>query len=162
MTALRKPPDGYVPSTGSINPRPGITIRRLRALRCRECDVRQGDLHERGCWRERCARCGEQAVFCGHNDNPVAELRRVPFIDWTNVCGSCGQLDPDFFDVPDTVWRHYIEPEKRCCVVCITCWQRIVDLIDGGRYQDRYGGPVALGSEAFRARHPRLLPSDGQ
>jgi hypothetical protein len=145
MTALRR--------------RPRITIGRLRALRCRECGVQQGELHERGCWRERCVRCGAQAVFCGHNDNPIAELPRVPFIEWTNVCASCGQLNPELFDVPNPVWRHYIEPLKRREVICLTCWHQIVDLIDGGQYQDHHGGPVPLWSDVWRKR--RGIP-DGE
>jgi hypothetical protein len=129
------------------------TISQLRAKRCGECGTKQGNLHERGCPWEYCAQCGEQAVACGHNDDPIATLPRVPFIMWANVCGSCGALNPDFFDVPSTVWRHYIEPAKRELVICQPCWQQIVHLIDDGRYQGIYGVPTPLWSPEFRRRH---------
>ena len=130
-----------------------MTIKRLRKYRCRDCGVAQGQLHVLGCWREHCARCGEQAVFCGHNDDPITTLPRFPFIDWTNVCASYGLLDPEFFDVPNCVWRHYIEPRKRDRVICEPCFTQIADLIDGRTYLSRYGEPVPLLSPEFRRRH---------
>jgi hypothetical protein len=140
-------------TTGKARSGRRMTIAGLRTLRCRECGAKQGTLHLLGCWREHCAQCGEQAIACGHNDDPIAVLPRVPFIDWANVCASCGALDPDFFNVPTTVWCHYIEPEKRGKVICLPCWQQIVQLIDDGRYQTTYGGPVPLWSPEFRRRH---------
>ena len=137
-----------------------MTIKRLRKYRCRECGVAQGQLHVLGCWRERCARCGGQAVFCGHNDDPIVQLPRVPFIDWVNVCASCGLLHPEFFDVPNCVWRHYIEPEKRDKIICEPCFVQIAGMIDAGAYLSRYGGPVALWSREFRRRHG--VPPDEQ
>jgi len=101
-------------------------------------------LHQLGCFRESCACCAHQAMSCGHADD-VAHFRRVPFILWGNVCPGYGMLDPDFFDAPSTVWRYYIELLHRRPVICINCWDRIVSLIDGGRYQAKPGGPVASG-----------------
>jgi hypothetical protein len=101
------------------SPNRGITIRRLRTLRCRDCGVRQGQLHDYGCLQERCVTCGNQAALCGHYYDLTT--RRVPYIAWSNVCASCGQLNPDFFHVPDMVWRHYIQPDQRDAVVCLSC-----------------------------------------
>ena len=125
-----------------------LSIEQLRAERCRDCGVAQGELHEPDCFRERCATCGGQAVMCLHRPR-----RRVPFISWANVCASCGQLDPALFAAPDRVWRHYIEPAKRDKIICEPCFRAIAGLIDGGAYQRRHGGPVALWSPEFRRRH---------
>ena len=129
------------------------TIKQLRKRRCRECGVAQGQLHVLGCWDEACAQCGGQAVFCGHNDNPIATLPRIPFILWANVCASCGLLNPEFFDVPNCVWRHYIEPHWRDKIICEPCFTQIADMIDGRTYLSRYGEPVPLWSLEFRRRH---------
>jgi hypothetical protein len=130
-----------------------LSIEQLRAECCRYCNARQGELHERGCLQERCARCGGQAAMCLHRPR-----RRVPFISWANVCASCGQLAPALFDVPDRVWRHYIEPGKRDTVICEPCFTQIAGMIDGGTYLSRYGAPVALWSREFRQRH--AIPPD--
>jgi hypothetical protein len=128
----------------------------LRAERCRDCGVAQGELHGPDCFQERCATCGGQAVLCLHRPR-----RRVPFIAWANVCASCGQLGPALFDVPHRVWRHYIEPAKRQAIICEPCFTQIADLTDGRTYLSRYGEPVPLWSPEFRRRHgiPPDVPS---
>jgi hypothetical protein len=137
-----------------------LSIEQLRAERCRYCNVWQGELHEPGCLQERCATCGGQSAMCLHRPR-----RRVPFISWANVCASCGQLGPALFDVPNRVWRHYIEPAKRQTIICAPCFSEIAGLIDGGAYLERHGAPVALWSREFRRRKgiaPDVLsPWDG-
>jgi hypothetical protein len=130
-----------------------LSIEQLRAERCRDCGVAQGELHEPACFQERCATCGGQAVMCDHRPR-----RRLPFIAWGNVCASCGLLGPRLFDVPNRVWRHYIEPAKRGTIICEPCFVEIAGLIDGGAYQRRHGGPVALWSREFRRR--KGIPPD--
>lgn len=130
-----------------------LSIAQLRTERCRDCGVAQGELHEPGCLQERCATCGGQSAMCLHRPR-----RRLPLISWANVCASCGQLGPALFDVPRRVWRHYIEPEKRGTIICAPCFVEIAGLIDGGAYQRRRGGPVALWSRKFRRRH--AIPPD--
>ena len=133
-----------------------LSFEQLRAVRCRDCGVAQGELHERGCLRERCARCGEPAVMCDHRPR-----RRLPFIAWANVCASCGLLAPALFDVPDRVWCHYIEPRQRQAIICEPCFSEIANLIDGGAYLAKHGAPVALWSLEFRRRKgiPAEAPS---
>jgi hypothetical protein len=124
-----------------------LSIEQLRAERCRDCGVAQGELHERGCLQERCATCGGQAAMCLHRPR-----RRIPFIAWANVCASCGQLAPTLFDVPNRVWCHYIEPAQGKAIICEPCFSEIAALIDGGAYLERHGAPVALWSREFRRR----------
>jgi hypothetical protein len=137
-----------------------LSIAQLRTERCRDCGVAQGALHEPNCFQESCATCGGQTIMCLHRPR-----RRVPFIFWANVCQACGQLGPALFDVPDRVWRHYIEPAKRGTIICAPCFSEIAALIDGGAYQRRHGAPVALWSREFRRRkgiaHDALSPWDG-
>jgi hypothetical protein len=33
---------------------------------------------------------------------------------------------------PDDVWLHHIAPDQRHQVVCIQCWRRLTEAIDGG------------------------------
>ena len=85
---------------------------------------------------------------------------------WRERCARCGGLlHPEFFDVPNCVWRHYIEPEKRDKIICEPCFVQIAGMIDAGAYLSRYGGPVALWSREFRRRHAippdELSPWDG-
>jgi hypothetical protein len=130
-----------------------LSVEQLRVERCRDCGVAQGELHERGCLQERCARCGGPAIMCGHRPR-----RRLPFIAWANVCASCGQLAPALFEVPGRVWCHYIERRQRQAIICEPCFSEIADLIDSGAYLERHGAPVALWSREFRRRH--AIPPD--
>jgi hypothetical protein len=92
----------------------------------------------------------------------LMEFRHRPAITWRplpgpkcriNWCGLCGGRNPALFDVPDIVWRRYIPPEQRWHVVCRACWDRITDITDGGAFQAEHGGPLALWSDQWRARH---------
>jgi hypothetical protein len=70
-----------------------------------------------------------------------------------NWCGICRHEAKGLFDVPDNVWRHYVSEEQRHQIVCIACWHRLVEVIDGGAFQAQHGGPVPLWSDAWRVRH---------
>jgi hypothetical protein len=87
---------------------------------------------------------------------------RPPKLTWRPVpgprrrvqcCGLCGGRWPPFFDVPDVVWRRYIPPDQRDHIVCIGCWNWLVEVIDGGACQDEHGEPLPLWSAAWRVRH---------
>jgi hypothetical protein len=48
---------------------------------------------------------------------------------------------------------HYIAPDHRHQVVCIQCWRRLTEAIDGGAYQAEQGGPLPLWSDQWRVGH---------
>jgi hypothetical protein len=59
-------------------------------------------------------------------------------------CRACGLRNPTFWMVPAKVWAHYIKPPEREAILCLRCWQNIVQTIDGGAFQDRYGKPAVI------------------
>src|SRR5438270_11800915 len=87
-----------------------VTHINLRRTTCYYCDVPEGSLHKRSCPDERCSVCGGQALYC---DCDMRGAKRIPFIAWTNICGRCGQISPEFFDVPTKVRQNYVEPGER-------------------------------------------------
>jgi hypothetical protein len=38
-------------------------------------------------------------------------------------------------------------------VLCIRCWRRLTEAMDGGAYQAEHGGPLPLWSDQWRGRH---------
>jgi len=56
---------------------------------------------------------------------------RIPYIHWPIRCARCGVEYPKMFRVPDTQWEKYIQPGERRQVVCKSCWNEIVALVDG-------------------------------
>jgi hypothetical protein len=42
--------------------------------------------------------------------------------------------------LPDDVWLHYIGHEQRHQIVCLRCWRRLTEGIDGGMFQATHGG----------------------
>jgi hypothetical protein len=52
-----------------------------------------------------------------------------------------------------TVWLHYVGQEQRHRVLCIRCWHRLTEAMDGGAYQAEHGGPLPLWSDQWRGRH---------
>jgi hypothetical protein len=111
------------------------------------CTVHEGEMHVYGCPYERCGRCGGQYLYC-----PCADAlddadratendprQRVPFVLWPNLCGRCGGVNPDFFDVPTDVWEHYT---------------------DGGAYAEKHGQAVMFGTpehaQRMKQKHSRM------
>jgi hypothetical protein len=124
--------------------------KKLRRLKCPECEAAQGQFHADGCWRERCPQCGGQWVACDCGDT---DLPRVPFIVWPSLCGLCGARYPDMFDVPNDVWQHYVQIAERGKMICKKCWDWLTLTIDGKQYAAQHGDAVALGSAEFLRRH---------
>jgi hypothetical protein len=122
----------------------------VRAV-CRECGVKEGELHVPGCFQERCPFCGGQLVSCGCAyeklgidgdlteaqgeawDQLVKDKGLIPFIVYPNLCAKCGKLWPEMFMVPDAEWERYVEPGMRHEMLCIACYTQIKAWIDGGR-----------------------------
>ncbi len=128
-----------------------LLVRRLRQLKCRVCGVAQGELHdEGGCSQEWCPGCGGQLGACKCADN---QLPRVPFIMWPNICGLCGEISPEMFDVPDCVWTHYVQTRERRKMVCISCWDWLTETVDGKKFAAQHGDAVPLWSTEFHRRH---------
>jgi hypothetical protein len=96
------------------------------------------------------------------DDMQLMRFAHYPKITWravpgprrrVNRCGLCGWRSPPLFDVPDVVWQRYIPAEQLAHVVCIGCWNWLVEVIDGGACQAQHGGPLPLWSTAWRVRH---------
>jgi hypothetical protein len=93
--------------------------------------------------------------------NALMRFTQRPRINWRprtgkgrrNLCGICHRYAGPLFDVPDTVWRHYVEPEQRRQIICLGCWHWLTETVDGSAYQTLHGGPVALWSDVWRQRH---------
>jgi hypothetical protein len=112
------------------------------ALAVCSCGAREGELHEFDCSFERCTQCSEQFFAC---DCPEPR-KRVPFVRlWWRACERCGEPSPDFFNVPDDVWRRYVlalgDGDK---LLCEDCFRLIAQLVDGGDYMRSHGEPVLL------------------
>src|SRR5271166_4017769 len=84
------------------------------------CGAREGELHRLGCPYECCTKCSGQFLYCDCPED-YSERKRVPYfrLHWQR-CERCGAPWPDFFDVPNDVWQHYIlslgSGEKMLCV----------------------------------------------
>jgi len=55
--------------------------------------------------------------------------------------------------VPTRVWRHYIKPPDRNAVLCLACWEQIVQAADGGTYASCYGKPAIIDPIANQQIH---------
>lgn len=119
---------------------------------CGDCGVFEGEIHEYGCDMEVCPFCGGQLLMCATKREcskplvwrsrvPVlypkagkTSVSRVPFILYPVMCAKCGQLWPEFFNVPDDEWKHYIQPDKRHEVLCHKCYAQIKAMIGVADY----------------------------
>lgn len=55
---------------------------------------------------------------------------RVPFILYPNICGRCGEVWPNMFNVTDEEWEKYIPEKKRHLILCRPCYDFIKGCID--------------------------------
>ena len=55
---------------------------------------------------------------------------RVPYIYYPNICGKCGFVMPDLFNVPNKEWNYYIEKSERKLVICQDCYDFIKKVIN--------------------------------
>lgn len=108
------------------------------------CNAREGELHKLGCDMERCSQCSGQFLYCDCPE-PITERRRAPFFQFPLRCDKCGIEWPEFFNVPDAVWQHYIlslgHGDK---LLCIDCWHLIIDATDGAAFASEHGDAIML------------------
>ncbi len=129
----------------------------MKTYTCHDCGAKEGEIHEFGCDMEYCPYCGGQLLSCacaykflkldcrpgtrvyqkGMTPKEVErwisllDLKgRVPCICYPNHCVRCGALWPEMFMVSDAEWKHYIQINQRDEMLCWTCYQNIVAMID--------------------------------
>lgn len=91
----------------------------------------------------------------------LMKFNRRPPIPWkflnplrrNNWCGICRRGNPALFDVPNKVWNYYVESDQSAQVICLPCWNWLVEVTDDGAFQAQHGRPTALWSDEFRRRH---------
>lgn len=105
-------------------------VKKVGEHRCHDCGCQEGELHKRGCDVERCPKCGSQLIGCEHGDETFPDAERHPFMIHGIFCGRCGTRFPEFFNVTDEVWKHYIPPDIRKEVICWECFCIIKTLTD--------------------------------
>lgn len=55
---------------------------------------------------------------------------RIPYIMYPNICGRCGKLWPDMFNVSDEEWEKYVPLRERRLLLCQVCYKQIKEWID--------------------------------
>ena len=117
----------------------------MKRFQCHDCGCNEGELHDYGCDMERCPFCGRQLISCScqtelcmdHNFvlrswTKVEAEHRIPYIRIPVLCALCGDLYPDFFNVPDDEWKKYIIPSLQSKVLCRKCYNRQKELFPEG------------------------------
>lgn len=72
-------------------------------VKCHDCGVEEGQLHELGCDMERCPKCFRQLISCGCFKDFDSLPFRIPWVQVPVLCALCGEVFPEFFNVPDRV-----------------------------------------------------------
>ena len=79
----------------------------------------------------------EEAEF---QQQTISEAAESILWDHLNAaCVSCRTFCLEMWMAPDDVWRYYIPEAWREKILCRECWEDIVRIRDGGRYERRHG-----------------------
>jgi hypothetical protein len=108
------------------------------------CSATEGEFHRPGCDYARCT-CGGLMLYCGRLPEPLHYPKKPEGVRFFSMhkqcCKRCGALHPDLFKVSDEVWKFYIlSLGKSDPLVCLDCFNLIVELTDGGEFLKRHGG----------------------
>jgi len=104
-------------------------------VRCHDCDVEEGQLHILGCDMERCPMCLGQLISCDCPSDLKEMLRdgdRIPWVQIPVLCALCGEVFPEFFNVPDEEWKKHVIPPLQNKVLCRSCFEKQKKLFPNG------------------------------
>ena len=134
-------------------------------LRCRDCAVLEGELHQPGCDQERCPFCLGQLITCdccyqllgidsspgtwayenGLTEDQEAEWDRrleargrVRFVVAPNLCARCGRVWPPMFMVDD--WKDVIPADLQGQMLCRACYETVKGFVLTARAQECRSG----------------------
>lgn len=92
-------------------------------LRCDDCGVEEGELHNHGCQMEDCPRCGERVLDCNcFPDDDPPDDERIPHVQIPVLCALCAAIGPDLFKVSDEDWNRIVPKNLRDKKLCGTCF----------------------------------------
>lgn len=63
-------------------------------------------------------------------DALVTRHGRIPFFSFPLICSRCGEVDPEFFMVPDEVWQSVVPEDHWSDIICRTCFDEMKRLLE--------------------------------
>lgn len=66
-----------------------------KTLKCHDCGVDPGQIHEKGCDWEICSNCGRQALVCGCN---AEDSKRIPYDTVREIAARIPGYSPDHIE----------------------------------------------------------------
>jgi hypothetical protein len=100
----------------------------IRKKTCGACGAVEGQIHNDFCDMEPCPICGDQVLYCDC-DVEAKFSKRVPFIQFPNMCDYCGKTWPDMFTDKD--WKRVLPEIWWDKFLCFECWAYIKELLTG-------------------------------
>ena len=91
---------------------------------CSDCGAKEGELHNIiGCKSEECPNCFDFLFRCGCFTTAEQLPYRKPNIFLLWFCAFCGEIQSEFFRVPDEEWKKYVIPSLQERVLCRDCYE---------------------------------------